>query len=387
MKSSLSKIDVSKLEKIDAKAASILSSAQTAVYYIKKRREQMDKQGLKNQPLNIISGENHDKMAQILRHSVIMELLEETGEPIVCGLELSNSFIMNRLRNYKWDMDTDDQFFNKCFADQNHNYSLNLKFNFLYISHQNAPYSAKTLTHSLIENPNIPVKFTDAPFTVYTTYLDHKEPSLFYIAKECFDGDLPTKPISRYHHKGMQIRDRYAALSFTSFTKDTSPRYAFHISGNAHLTGCTQTWNTVTKDGKKQELIYPLLHHHKNSLSKQIKDMGGHVIALPTISTNFRISSIPNNQTLKQHNEIVICDKLPQDSVNYDVPPSIEDIFASPEKDWVNKRLENLGLHHMIIDNPDELFMHYEDDVEQAFNKIKRSINASKQNTQEIEPV
>ncbi len=394
MGNKLNKIDISKLKTIDPKAAVILSSAREAVHYIKRRREKMDREGLQNEPLYIISGEDHDRMAQILRHAIIMELLDETGEPIICGLERRDSCMLHHLSHgSQWDIDIKSPFFNQCFARADEKRQLRLKYDFVYANYHKAPYSTKVLMHYLVEKSNkIPVKFTDAPFIIdeeydgkKAVYLDHNAPSLLKITKECFGDIPPPRPISASNHRGMRMRDRHAAIGFTDFAKEHSPRFAFHISGNAHLAGSTQIWeNRIGKNGVPHIVARQLLHHHINSLSQQIKKLGGNVIVLPAISSCFKTVSIPVNQALKAYDEIVMCRQLSDDSFIFDDAPSTDDIFTSAESKWVDKRTKNLGVNELIIEYPDEIFQDYLGDVELGFSEVEDEIKSLQQTQHEI---
>lgn len=179
-------LDFDHVAAVDRDAARILYECTRAISASLVRRIELDKEGREDEPLHVVSGENHFDSAKLIFNALYVQGLIKAGEigvvprvdKLVVGLErrsfvsylnvtgasttdIKISLSNNRLRD--------------CFDRHNANGSLSLLENFIgQVGHGMAPYAEKVFEHALLKSA-VSVRYTDAARQIHVQNLKGKK--------------------------------------------------------------------------------------------------------------------------------------------------------------------------------------------------------------------
>jgi hypothetical protein len=236
-------MDIKAIKTIDPEAAAILHSATRAAKKILKRRKELDKAGLEDQPLFVLAGENHWKPAQRLHHIVLLEALKQSGESMAVAYEYTShlnkksigKFLIEEL-DYHPDDVVDD-------LDYYLNDPVGRGLCDMYTNKESISFQSNFAMHSLsnyLYNSNLKGKgdFVALNSDAESTQKGHL--SLRYsftraCMVECFG--RVRKNISDISSQGVWVRNMHMARELSDCADIQQSRLAIQLCGQDHVNG------------------------------------------------------------------------------------------------------------------------------------------------------
>jgi hypothetical protein len=237
-------VDIHAVEKIDREAAAMLHSATTAAVKILARRKSLDKQGLAQQPLFVLAGENHWQPAQRIHHILLLEALRLSGERMSVAYEYPyNMSDEDDFRDFLRDVEGFDGDDIEPYIEFYCNNPIGKGMCDMYVNMAStslqSPYAMQTLSHYMyaqhVGNIGEFIAFNSDAARTPKDNLSLKDDFTKACIKECL-GEAKSG-VSITSVKGMWIRNLYMANKLYQYADMQDARIAVQLCGQSHVNG------------------------------------------------------------------------------------------------------------------------------------------------------
>tara|TARA_R110002124_G_scaffold64985_2_gene178015 strand:- start:847108 stop:848046 length:939 start_codon:yes stop_codon:yes gene_type:complete len=197
----------------------------SSYHAIAAKRQSLDTQGRRDEPLIVLIGETHLNPLEYLHHVVLMELLKDHDGGVVSALELDHDYLEKEgMEDYIYNQAPLSYWYDSAeFAFANFEapeavYSRKILFN--YLAHQRIDQKIKPLFNDASCNAFDEIELQDSA------------------TKELVDAlGVEDDFISTVLPLGMKIRNHFMVNTLDRFVQRYSPRIALQFAGFKHLAG------------------------------------------------------------------------------------------------------------------------------------------------------
>ncbi len=337
-------IDIAAVERIDPEAAAILSSAVKAARKIIRRRANLDAAGKNDQTLYILAGENHWRTAQRLHHVVLLEALRQQDQPMSVAyeyphIEFSEKGTKDFLRMIGWvdgrvSQDTWDYYFNDpigrgevtmlsnlCSLSHQSPYAMHVLSNYMFKAHTKNKGEFIALNSDAARTPKGRLSLRDA-FT-----------------KACIVDCLGAAQsgVTLASPEGMWVRNVHMAECLRNHASWQGARYAVQLCGQDHINGdreeCPREQSLSAIFNNKAETVFSVF------LGAKKADMDG-------LDAKYRINGRNLPEYEAYYDEEAKSAAQPYRKIPEDMWPDFRN--KRDEKRFVNTKLKNMGLEHLL---------------------------------------
>jgi hypothetical protein len=290
-------------EKLDADAASVKARGQKTLAMIRKRRAEMDAEGLHDEPLVVILGEAHSVPGHIAHEMEVIEGLAAEGVPVSVALEEDHSLLRRTFDQARWQRKTTPEE-ETLLQARDRDGTLSLAADLAVSERIDADHAQTTMRHYL-KKRGIPVCYADEDVQRKNA-MRGRDPEVAAAWAVRDEGPAPDK-IDARGTKGVHVRNVLMARRALKFAKEHKSRVVVIICGAVHAAGYE-----VDFGGKVES--FPA----RESLAAAVKNEGAKVLALPMITQEvLEAQDIPADHKLKP-GDIRILTDLPQVEAVYD---------------------------------------------------------------------
>ncbi len=343
-------LDFVDVARADPDAAAILYEAARAVGIVLEEREKLDIAGKQDTPVHLVVGEDHSDAAQILTEIMIAEGLRKKEPSLKVGMERREQSILLNLASQLNIKSEDIPALKQSLGKHNADGSIGLLQQFVSSAPPHAPYSHAVANRFLLD-AKIETKFSDATLAVArvpagglqeTPFVDSKDPKVI----DALDSlNITTfQNVNAVDRRGIFVRNEYGAREVSEFGKDA--RVTVSFAGGGHVMGMKAR---PAGEGMKTQKESPF----GQSLPVRLKAREDVVIAICP-STGVHKDTIPTRKS-DFGVRVETMDGLPDASFDW----KKRDYFNSDESNWVNTRLQNLKMNHLITPGGEEFFRPY----------------------------
>lgn len=343
-------LDFVDVARVDPAAAAILYEATRAVGIVLEEREKLDAAGKHYTPVHLVMGEDHADAAQILTEVMITEGLRKKEASLKVGMERREQAILVNIASQLNIKSEDIPTLKRSLDKHNSDGSIGLLQLLVSSASPYAPYSNAVMNRLLLD-AEISTKFSDATLALTrapeggileTPFIDAKDPKVI----DALDSLNITafQNVNAIDRVGIFVRNEYAAREISEFGKNA--RVTVSFAGGGHVMGIKAI---PERNGQKAQKEAPF----GQSLPVRLKAREDVVIAM-TPSTGAHKGIMP-----KRNSDFEVRVETMHGLPDAEFHWKKRDYFNSDESSWVNARLQNLKMNHLIIPGGEEFFRPY----------------------------